>query len=102
MQIQDEVEKSFTTVMVKGKLVATVIDIHSDEPFSFDPRTHMLHIFTASLNNVDGEAAGFVSGRGGETYAPVLVCGRFAAHLPSCYLDVSHAPALPVILIPST
>jgi len=101
MQIEDEVKKSFFTEMVKGSLVASVADTRSNERFSFDPRTHMVHIFTAILENVDGEAAGFVGGRGGETYAPIIVCGRFAAHLPSCYLDVSHAPALSAILIPS-
>ena len=101
MQIEETVKKFFFTEMVKGILVVSVGDTRSSERFSFDPRTHMVHIFTVILENVDGESGGFVGGRGGETYAPIIVCGRFAAHLPSCYLDTSHAPALPAIFIPS-
>ena len=77
MQIVDEVKKSFVIEMVKGSLRATVTDIRSSKTLAFDAGAHMIHICTASLDNVDGEAAGFLSGRGGERYPPIIVCGRF-------------------------
>jgi hypothetical protein len=77
MQIEDEVKKSFFTTMVKGKRVATVIDTRSDQPFSFDPLDHWMHVCTASAVNVDGEAWAFLGPRGGKIYKPIIVAGRF-------------------------
>ena len=91
MQIEDEVKKSFVIEMVKGSLFATVTDLRSSERFQFDTGAHMVHICSASLDNMDGEAAAFLGSRGGKSYGPIIVCGRFVAHLPSCYLDASHA-----------
>jgi hypothetical protein len=77
MQIQDEVKKSFVIKMVKGSMLATVTDIRSSETLAFDAGAHMVHICTASLDNVDGEAAAFLGCRGGPSYPPIIVCGRF-------------------------
>jgi len=63
--------------MVKESVLATVTDLRSSKTLAFDARTHILHICTASLDNVDGEAAAFLGCRGGPSYPPIIVCGRF-------------------------
>jgi hypothetical protein len=77
MQIRDEVKKSFVIKMVKESLLATVTDLRSSKTLAFDARAHLLHICSATLDNADGEAAAFLGSRGGGTYPPIIVCGRF-------------------------
>ena len=86
MQIEDAVKKHFCVQTIDGHLVATVKDVYTDETVSFDALGHWVHICTASKNNVTGEAAAFLGGRGGDRYVPIIVCGRFCSAQASCYL----------------
>ncbi len=72
-----DVRRNFHSEDVNGELTTSVTDVRTGITFRFSSRHHFVHVYTASLNNVDGEAYGFISNRGGQEYPPVIICSRF-------------------------